>query len=63
MSLRLRLLLLLLGPMIVLSVALGYWRYTDALQTAESLFDRSLLATALAISRDERLCSFSSICA
>ena len=43
-SLRLRLLLLLLGPLIVLSAALGYWRYTVALQTAESLFDRTLLA-------------------
>ncbi len=51
-SLRLRLLLVLLGPLVVLSVALGYWRYTVALQTAESLFDRTLLATALAISRD-----------
>ena len=51
-SLRLRLLLLLLGPLIVLSVALGYWRYAVALDTAETLFDRTLLATALAISRD-----------
>ena len=51
-SLRLRLLLLLLGPLIVLSAALGYWRYSVALQTAETLFDRTLLATALAISRD-----------
>ena len=52
MSLRLRLLLLLLGPLIMLSVALGYWRYAIAFQTAETLFDRTLLATALAISRD-----------
>lgn len=52
MSLRLRLLLLLLGPLIVLSVGLGYWRYSVALRTAETLFDRTLLATALAISRD-----------
>lgn len=51
-SLRLRLLIVLLGPLIVLSAALGYWRYTVALQTAEMLFDRTLLATALAISRD-----------
>ena len=52
MSLRLRLLVLLLAPLIVVSMALGFWRYTVALQTAETLFDRTLLATALAISRD-----------
>ena len=52
LSLRLRLLLLLLVPLIALSMALGYWRYKAALETAESLFDRTLLATALAISRD-----------
>ncbi len=52
LSLRLRLLILLLGPLVILSLALGYWRYTVARQTAETLFDRTLLATALAISRD-----------
>ncbi|MGF1475241.1 MAG: sensor histidine kinase [Geminicoccaceae bacterium] len=51
-SLRLRLLVLLLLPLTVLALALGYWRYTEARHTAETLFDRSLLATALAISRD-----------
>ena len=52
LSLRLRLLLLLLVPLILVSIALGYWRYSAALQTAETLFDRTLLATSLAISRD-----------
>ncbi|NND90859.1 MAG: sensor histidine kinase [Granulosicoccus sp.] len=36
----------------LIAVMLGYWRYSVAKQTAEILFDRSLLATALAISRD-----------
>ncbi|WP_432255522.1 sensor histidine kinase [Limimaricola sp. AA108-03] len=36
----------------LVAVALGAWRYTVAQSTAEEVFDRSLLATALAISRD-----------
>ncbi|WP_424985130.1 sensor histidine kinase [Microbulbifer sp. S227A] len=52
MSLRLRLLLLILTPLLLVSVLLGWWRFTVAQSTAEDLFDRGLLAAALAISRD-----------
>lgn len=52
MSLRLRLFLLTLLPLIAVSVLLGIWRFEAAQRTSEDLFDRSLLAAALAISRD-----------
>ena len=52
MSLRLRLLILILVPLLLMAVALGYWRYQVAQRTAQTLFDRALLATALAVSRD-----------
>lgn len=52
MSLRLRLFLVILPPLLVVSVLLGLWRFSAAQSTSEDLFDRSLLAAALAISRD-----------
>jgi two-component system sensor histidine kinase TctE len=52
LSLRLRLFLVILPPLLVVSVLLGWWRFAVAQQTSEELFDRSLLAAALAISRD-----------
>lgn len=52
MSLRLRLFLVILPPLVVVSMLLGVWRFEAAQQTSEELFDRSLLAVALAISRD-----------
>ena len=52
MSLRLRLLLLILLPLLIASGLLGIWRFQIAQTTAEELFDRSLLAVALAIYRD-----------
>lgn len=52
MSLRLRLFLVILPPLLVVSVLLGWWRISVAQDTSEDLFDRSLLAAALAISRD-----------
>lgn len=52
LSLRLRLFLVILTPLLLVSVALGVWRYEVAQNTSEELFDRSLLAAALAISRD-----------
>lgn len=52
MSLRLRLFLLILSPLLLASVLLGIWRFAVAQATAEDLFDRGLLAAALAISRD-----------
>lgn len=51
-SLRSRLALLILTPLVVISVIAGVWRYDAARGTAEDLFDRTLLASALAISRD-----------
>nr|WP_254441667.1 sensor histidine kinase [Ruegeria sp. HKCCA0370] len=36
----------------MLAILLGYWRYTVAQQTAQELFDDSLLSAGLAISRD-----------
>ncbi|PWR00758.1 sensor histidine kinase [Meridianimarinicoccus roseus] len=52
MSLRSRLFLVILVPLLLVSVLLGVWRYSVAQRTSEQLFDRSLLAAALAISRD-----------
>ena len=51
-SLRIRLLVLILIPLALIAGLMGYWRYTAALNTAEELFDRSLLSAALAVSRD-----------
>ena len=52
MSLRSRLFMLILPPLLLLSIVLGFWRFEVAQRTSETLFDRSLLAAALAISRD-----------
>ncbi|GMG81526.1 sensor histidine kinase [Paralimibaculum aggregatum] len=52
LSLRMRLLVLILLPLALAAAGLGLWRYQAAQRTAAELFDRSLLATALAISRD-----------
>lgn len=51
-SLRLRLFTVIVTPLFIMALLLGYWRYTVAQNTAEELFDRSLLSAALAISRD-----------
>lgn len=51
-SLRTRLLLLILCPLVLVSALLGVWRFELAKATAQELFDRGLLAAALAISRD-----------
>lgn len=51
-SLRLRLFVVIVTPLLIMALLLGYWRFTVAQKTAEELFDRSLLAAALAISRD-----------
>ena len=52
LSLRARLTLLILGPLIVIALLVGTWAYSDAQANAAERFDRSLLSTALAISRD-----------
>jgi len=51
-SLRLRLFFVIVAPLLVMAAVLGVWRINAAQKTAEELFDRSLLAAALAISRD-----------
>lgn len=51
-SLRVRLFVLILGPLVLMAILLGYWRYTVAQDTAQELYDRSLMSAALAISRD-----------
>lgn len=52
MSLRLRLFFVIVSPLLAASVLLGFWRVEVAQKTAAELFDRGLLAAALAISRD-----------
>ncbi|SLN35557.1 Sensor protein QseC [Falsiruegeria litorea R37] len=51
-SLRLRLFAVILTPLLAMALIVGFWRVTVAQQTAQELFDRSLLSAALAISRD-----------
>ncbi len=51
-SLRQRLFVLIITPLLFVAVLLGIWRFMVAHSTAEALFDRGLLAAALAISRD-----------
>ncbi|UWQ23095.1 sensor histidine kinase [Jannaschia sp. W003] len=52
LSLRARLTAIILGPLLVIAVGLGLWAGADAQRRAAERFDRSLLSTALAISRD-----------
>lgn len=51
-SLRIRLMVLLLVPLVVISAVAGYWRFTVAQATAQGLFDQTLTALTLAIARD-----------
>lgn len=52
LSLRARLTLVILLPLLVIALLVGGWAYSDAQANAAERFDRSLLSTALAISRD-----------
>lgn len=52
MSLRTRLTLIVLLPLMAISVLIGGWALYTAQQTASEVFDRSLLAAALAVSND-----------
>ena len=54
-SLRLRLLIVLLAPLTVISVAAMWWRYEEARATAQEIFDRNLQITAFAVARDVAL--------
>ena len=51
-SLRIRLFILILAPLVLIASLLGVWRYSVAKHTADSVFDRALLSVALAVSRD-----------
>lgn len=51
-SLRLRLLVLILVPLIAVSGVGVFWRYDTARATAEEVFDRSLVMLCMAVSRD-----------
>ncbi|MBT8475865.1 MAG: sensor histidine kinase N-terminal domain-containing protein, partial [Alphaproteobacteria bacterium] len=52
MSLRARLVLIILLPLLLIAFAVGYLAFRDAELRAADRFDRSLLSTALGISRD-----------
>ncbi len=51
-SLRLRLFILIVTPLVLIAALLGLWRFLAAQNTAQELFDDSLLSAGLAISRD-----------
>ncbi|GHA39954.1 histidine kinase [Amylibacter ulvae] len=51
-SLRARLIIIILGPLLVVSIAAGAWQFKNATERAEDIFDRGLLSAALAITRD-----------
>ena len=51
-SLRSRLILIILLPLLVVSLVAGIWQFRTTTTRAESIFDRGLLSAALAISRD-----------
>jgi len=52
LSLRARLIGIILCPLVFVAALFGGWAYYDAQSNAAERFDRSLLSTALAISRD-----------
>jgi two-component system sensor histidine kinase TctE len=52
MSLRSRLILIILLPLLVIAGIIGFWAVQDAQSRAEDRFDRSLLSAVLAVSRD-----------
>ncbi len=54
-SLRVRLLLIILVPLLLIALAIGVWQVNDARQKAADVFDRGLLTTALAIAADVAL--------
>lgn len=54
-SLRSRLLLLILLPLVLVSIVIIAWRFAVAKETAEEIFDRNLVMLSFAISRDVAL--------
>lgn len=51
-SLRSRLILIILTPLLVISLGAAVWQFQNTTERAEEIFDRGLLSAALAISRD-----------
>lgn len=51
-SLRARLIVIILVPLLLIAAGVGAWRVAAAQNTAQDLFDKTLLVTALAVSRD-----------
>lgn len=51
-SLRLRLTVIILLPLMVIALAVGFWQVRDARLQAADIFDRSLLTVALAVTAD-----------
>ncbi len=51
-SLRARLIVIILTPLLLVSIIAGGWQFRNAAERAEEIFDRGLLSAALAISRD-----------
>ncbi|MEQ6201528.1 sensor histidine kinase [Sulfitobacter sp. HNIBRBA2951] len=54
-SLRARLTLIILPPLLVISLVAAAWQFRTTTDRAEDIFDRGLLSAALAISRDVAL--------
>ncbi|MEL6701540.1 MAG: sensor histidine kinase N-terminal domain-containing protein [Pseudomonadota bacterium] len=52
LSLRARLTVIILTPLVVISWLVGVWAVVDAQNRADDRFDRALLSAALAVSRD-----------
>lgn len=51
-SLRFRLILIILTPLLLIATIAGIWQFRTTTLRAEGIFDRGLLSAALAISRD-----------
>jgi len=54
-SLRTRLIVIILTPLLIISVGAAAWQFRNTTIRAEDIFDRGLLSAALAISRDVAL--------
>ncbi|MEL6477884.1 MAG: sensor histidine kinase [Pseudomonadota bacterium] len=55
LSLRLRLVLIILMPLMFLAIPVGLWQLDTARRTAAEVFDRALLSAAIAVSNDVTL--------
>lgn len=55
LSLRIRLTLIILAPLLAISAVIGLWQLDTARRTAADVFERSLLSAAVAVSNDVTL--------